>query len=69
MGFFVFCLSPTHGGAHGAFHGTHYGRGAAALCEELQSCMQSLGMGVAAMIGGLFIGRDAQGLLTGCGWD
>ncbi len=31
----------------------------------LQGCMQSVGMGVAAMVGGLFIDRDAQGLLTG----
>ncbi|MES2887583.1 MAG: MFS transporter [Pseudomonadota bacterium] len=35
----------------------------------LQGCMQSVGMGVAAMVGGLLIGRDAQGLLTGYGWS
>lgn len=33
----------------------------------LQGCMQSVGMGMAAMVGGLFIGRDAQGLVTGYG--
>ncbi len=35
----------------------------------LQGCMQSVGMGLAAMVGGLFIGRDAQGLVTGYGWN
>ena len=35
----------------------------------LQGCVQSLGMGVAALVGGLFIGRDANGLVTGYGWN
>jgi multidrug resistance protein len=35
----------------------------------LQGCMQSLGMGVSALIGGLFIGRDAQGMVTGYSWN
>lgn len=35
----------------------------------LQGCVQSLGMGVAALIGGLFIGRDAQGMVTGYAWN
>ena len=35
----------------------------------LQGCVQSLGMGAAALIGGLFMGRDANGLVTGFGWN
>jgi predicted MFS family arabinose efflux permease len=35
----------------------------------LQGCVQSLGMGVAALVGGLFIGRDANGLVTGFEWN
>jgi hypothetical protein len=35
----------------------------------LQGCVQSLGMGLAALVGGLFIGRDANGLVTGYGWN
>ena len=35
----------------------------------LQGCVQSLGMGAAALVGGLFMGRDANGLVTGFGWN